>query len=165
MHNPDVTNELLASVWPRSYSDAHHIIRTFTEPGIGMATLTSDQVMTATDDLVSAFGATDTAAYFACFSPDATFVFHPESARLNDRAAYEKLWASWLDDGWRVVSCTSSDRLVQTFGDTAVLSHTVDTVTSVGGTQSATRERESIVFVLDGTRLLAVHEHLSPVPA
>jgi hypothetical protein len=54
---------------------------------------------------------------------------------------------------------------VQTFGDTAVLSHTVDTVTSVGGKQSTTRERESIVFVLDGARLLAVHEHLSPVPA
>ncbi|HEY6576850.1 MAG TPA: nuclear transport factor 2 family protein, partial [Mycobacterium sp.] len=70
-----------------------------------------------------------------------------------------------LDDGWRVLSCTSSDRLVQTFGDTAVLSHTVDTVTSVGGKQSTTRERESIVFVLDGARLLAVHEHLSPVPA
>ena len=75
------------------------------------------------------------------------------------------MWASWLDDGWRVVSCTSSDRLVQTFGNTAVLSHTVDTVTSVGGAQSTTRERESIVFVLDGARLLAVHEHLSPVPA
>jgi ketosteroid isomerase-like protein len=130
-----------------------------------MATLTSDQVMTATDDLVAAFAATDTAAYFACFSDEATFVFHAENDRLNDRAAYEKVWASWLDDGWRVVSCTNSDRMVQTFGNTAVLSHTVETVTSVGGTQRTTRERESIVFVLDGPRLLAVHEHLSPVPA
>lgn len=134
-----------------------------------MATLTSAQVMTATDALVAAFAATDTAAYFACFSPDATFVFHPEPTRLNDRATYEALWVSWLGDGWRVVSCKSSDRLVQTFGDTAVLSHTVDTVTSVDGHLSTTRERESIVFVLDGERvpprLLAVHEHLSPVPA
>jgi ketosteroid isomerase-like protein len=129
-----------------------------------MATLTSDQVMTATDHLVDAFAATDTSAYFGCFSPDATFVFHPEPTRLNDRTAYEKLWASWVDDGWRVVSCTSSDRLVQTFGDTAVLSHTVDTVTSVEGQQTTTRERESIVFVLDGERVIAVHEHLSPVP-
>ena len=133
-----------------------------------MATLTSAQVMSATDRLVEAFAATDTAAYFACFSPDASFVFHPESARLDDRAAYEALWASWLAEGWRVVSCTSSDRLIQIHGDTAVLSHTVDTVTSVNGQQSTARERESIVFVLDGERVpplpVAVHEHLSPVP-
>lgn len=131
-----------------------------------MTTLTSDQVLTATDELIAAFAATDTAAYFACFSPGATFVFHPEQERLDDRAAYEKRWASWLDDGWRVVSCTSSDRLVQVFGDTAVLSHTVDTVIEVHGEQSTLRERESIVFVRDHDgRILAVHEHLSPVPA
>jgi uncharacterized protein (TIGR02246 family) len=130
-----------------------------------MTTLTTDQVLTATDTLVAAFAATDTAAYFACFSPDATFVFHPEAARLDDRAAYEALWATWLESGWRVVSCISSDRLVQLVGDAAVLTHTVDTVTSEGGTETATRERESIVFALDGDRVLAVHEHLSPVPA
>jgi uncharacterized protein (TIGR02246 family) len=131
-----------------------------------MTTLTSDEVMTATDELIAAFAATDTAAYFACFTPDATFVFHPEQARLDDRAAYEKRWASWLDDGWHVVSCTSSDRLVQVFGDAAVLSHTVDTVVSVDGERTTLRERESIVFVrVDDGRILAVHEHLSPVPA
>lgn len=129
-----------------------------------MGTLTSDQVLTATDHLVAAFAATDTSDYFACFSADATFVFHPEPARLNDRAAYEALWSSWVADGWRVVSCTSSDRLVQICGDTAVLSHTVDTVTAVGDQQSITRERESIVFVLVDDRIVAVHEHLSPTP-
>jgi ketosteroid isomerase-like protein len=125
--------------------------------------------MTATDELVAAFAATDTTAYFACFSPDATFVFHPERTRLNDRAAYEAVWASWLADGWRVLSCTSSDRLLQIFGDTAVLSHTVDTTTSVAGEQTTSRERETIVFVLfsspAGEHVLAVHEHLSTVPA
>ena len=130
-----------------------------------MMRLTTEQVTTATDKLVAAFAATDTAAYFACFSADATFVFHPEAARLDDRAAYEALWASWIDAGWQVVSCTSSDRLIQLLGDAAVLTHTVDTVTSEGGTETATRERESIVFVRDGDRVLAVHEHLSPVPA
>lgn len=134
-----------------------------------MTMLTSDRVITATDELVAAFAATDTATYFACFSPDATFVFHPELTRLDDRAAYETVWASWLDDGWRVESCTSTDRLVQVFGDTAVLSHTVVTTTSVAGEQTTSRERESIVFVLfrspEGDRILAVHEHLSPVPA
>ena len=130
-----------------------------------MATLTSDQVLTATDELIAAFAANDTAAYFACFTPDATFVFHPESSRFGDRAAYETVWASWLDSGWRVVSCISSDRLVQIYRNFAVLTHTCDTVTSADGEETTLRERESIVFLLDGDRLLAVHEHLSPMPA
>jgi ketosteroid isomerase-like protein len=55
---------------------------------------------------------------------------------------------------------------VQVFGDAAVLSHTVDTVVSVDGERTTLRERESIVFVrVDDGRILAVHEHLSPVPA
>ena len=128
-------------------------------------TLTRDQVMAASDKLVAAFAATDTAAYFDCFSSDATFIFHPEPARLNDRSAYENLWASWLADGWRVVSCESSDRLVQIYGNTAVFSHTVDTVTAVGAERTSSRERESIVYVRDGDRVIAVHEHLSPDPA
>ena len=130
-----------------------------------MTRLTSEQVLTATDDLISAFAATDTEAYFAWFSPDASFVFHPEPTRLDNRAAYETVWASWLEAGWRVQSCTSSDRLVQVLGDVAVMTHTVDTVTSTGGTETTTRERETIVFALEGDRLVAVHEHLSPVPA
>ncbi|CAN5396027.1 nuclear transport factor 2 family protein [soil metagenome] len=130
-----------------------------------MTALTSEQVLTATDDLIAAFAATDTAAYFAWFSADATFVFHPEPARFDNRGAYEAVWASWLEAGWRVVSCTSTDRLVQLLGHVAVMTHTVNTVTSDGGTETATRERETIVFVLDGDRLLAVHEHLSPTPA
>jgi ketosteroid isomerase-like protein len=129
-----------------------------------MATLTSDEVLTATDELIAAFAATDTAAYFAWFTPDATFVFHPEDRRFDDRAAYEAVWASWLAAGWRVVSCVSSDRLVQIFGDVAVLTHTCDAVTSVDGQETTLRERETIVFVRDGDRLLAVHEHLSPMP-
>jgi ketosteroid isomerase-like protein len=129
-----------------------------------MTTLTTAEVLRAADHLVAVFGATDTAGYFDCFAPDATFVFHPEESRLDDRAAYERTWASWLADGWRVESCASSDQLVQIFGDTAVFSHTVDTVTSIGGERTATRERETIVFVRTGDRLVAVHEHLSPVP-
>lgn len=129
-----------------------------------MTTLTSEAVLQAADRLVAAFAATDTAAYFDSFSADATFVFYPEPARLDDRAAYERLWASWLDGGWRVESCASSERLVQVYGDTAVFSHTVDTVTSVDGERTATRERETIVFVRADDRIVAVHEHLSPAP-
>lgn len=127
--------------------------------------MNQEDVLAAADELVAAFAATDTAAYFACFSPDATFVFHPEGSRLDSRAAYEAVWANWLDAGWRVVSCTSSHRLVQLFGDVAVFTHTVRTTTSDGGVETTSDERETIVFTRDGDRLLAVHEHLSPVPS
>ena len=129
-----------------------------------MTTLTPARVLTAADDLIGAFAATDTAAYFAWFTADATFLFHTEPQLLADRAAYEQLWASWLADGWRVVSCQSTDQTVQIYGDTAVYTHTIDTVTSVGEEHTATRERETIVFVVDGDRLIAVHEHLSAAP-
>ena len=123
-----------------------------------------EDVLAAADALVAAFAATDTEAYFDCFTPDATFVFHPENTRLDDRAAYQALWDGWLGAGWRVVSCTSADRLVQLFGDVAVFTHTVRTTTSEGGVEARSVERETIVFIRVGDRLLAVHEHLSPVP-
>jgi ketosteroid isomerase-like protein len=127
--------------------------------------VTEQEVLAAADALVAAFAATDTAAYFACFTPDASFVFHPEAERFDDRAAYERVWAGWLAGGFRVVSCVSSERLVQVYGDTAVLSHHVVTELEVGGERSTSDERETIVFVRDGDGLRAVHEHLSPVPA
>ena len=61
-----------------------------------MAALTSEEVMTAADELIAAFAATDTDGYFGGFTPEATFVFHPEHTRLDDRAAYEQRWASWI---------------------------------------------------------------------
>jgi ketosteroid isomerase-like protein len=130
-----------------------------------MTQLTTEQVLVAADRLVAAFAATDTQAYFACFAPDATFAFHTEPALLADRAAYEREWAGWLAEGWRVKSCTSTDRRVQLVGDVAVLTHEVETTTSSPGGSTTTRERESIVFALDGDSVVAVHEHLSPVPA
>jgi ketosteroid isomerase-like protein len=126
--------------------------------------LTADAVLAAADHLVAAFAATDTDAYFACFAESATFVFHPEAVRLDDRAAYESLWGEWLASGWRVEECESTDRLVQVLGDAAVFSHSVRTVTSVAGERTEALERESIVFTLAGGELLAVHEHLSPAP-
>jgi len=119
-------------------------------------------VATAAAAIVEAFAATDTERYFAGFSPDATFVFHTEPQRLDDRAAYERIWQEWLSAGWRVVSCSSSDSLIQLFGGGAVFSHTVDTPVNTGDGEESYRERETIVFTLDGDRLVAVHEHLSP---
>lgn len=130
-----------------------------------MFTPTEAQVLTAADAIVTAFLATDTDAYFAGFAPDASFVFHPEAARLNSRAEYEALWGSWVESGWRVTACQSTERLVQPFPGGAVFSHTVNTsVDSADGPASYT-ERETIVFrTAEGDALIAIHEHLSTVP-
>ena len=124
-----------------------------------------EDVLAAASDIVDAFAATDGERYFAAFAPDASFLFHTEPERLADRAAYERLWASWVDGGWRVVSCTSSDPLVQTFPGGAVFTHSVDTTVDTGEGTESYRERETIVFRADADGLVAVHEHLSPMPA
>lgn len=131
-----------------------------------MPTPTENEVLTAADAIVRAFAATDTNAYFRGFSTNASFVFHPESERLNSRFEYEKLWQQWLDNGWRVTACKSTDRLVQNFPGGAVFSHTVHTsITSNEGSDSYT-ERETIVFQASESRqLIAIHEHLSTVLA
>lgn len=128
--------------------------------------LTETTVLAAADRLVAAFAATDTAAYFGSFRPDATFCFHTEKSRLDDRAAYEAIWASWLADGWRVLDCVSSDRRVQLLGETAIFTHTVRTTVrpATSAPEESYVERETIVFVDGPDGLLAVHEHLSTIP-
>ena len=125
------------------------------------------EVLAAANALVEAFGAHDTVAYFASFAPDATFVFHTTEQPLRSRAAYEELWATWeQEDGFRVLSCRSSDQHVQLLADdVAVITHRVLTVVRDGGAEEADEEIETIVFRRDGDRRwLAVHEHLSPAP-
>ena len=130
-----------------------------------MRTPTPSEVLEAADAIVAAFAATDTDAYFAGFAPDASFIFHPEAARLDSRAEYEALWAGWLESGWRVTACSSTDRLVQVFPGGAVFSHTVATsIDSADGPDSYV-ERESIIFRTGDDGLIAIHEHLSTVPA
>ena len=128
-----------------------------------MNTPRPEAVEAAASAIVEAFAATDRDRYFATFAPDATFVFHTEPARLEDRAAYERLWDEWVAAGWRVVSCASSDRRVQVMPGAAVFSHTVDTSVETADGPESYRERETIVFALDGEELVAVHEHLSPL--
>ncbi|MFD5864437.1 YybH family protein [Agromyces sp. NPDC127015] len=123
-----------------------------------------DEVLAAADAIVDAFAATDGPRYFAGFAPDASFMFHTEPARLDDRAAYEALWAEWTAGGWHVLACESANRLVQTHPGGAVFSHDVATRVDTGDGEDAYRERETIVFRVEGDALLAVHEHLSPLP-
>ncbi|MHA7279673.1 YybH family protein [Arthrobacter sp. MDT2-2] len=126
--------------------------------------LTEDDVLRAAATVVEAFGATDTRRYFDCFTADATFVFHGEDQRLDSRPAYEELWARWLQDGWRVTECLSSNQRVQLLGGTAVFTHDVLTTTTTDDVSDTSRERETIVFHRVGDAVKAVHEHLSPVP-
>lgn len=127
--------------------------------------ISEGEVFSAADRLIAAFAATDTDAYFDCFHPDATFVFHTEPATLPDRGSYQALWSSWVADGWHVVDCRSSERTVTSVGDTAVFAHVVTTTTETGGVCTTTVERESIVFTRTGDGLIAVHEHLSEAAA
>jgi ketosteroid isomerase-like protein len=127
----------------------------------------ADEVLAAAARIVDDFGHHRTSEYFAGFAPDATFVFHTHTERLNSRAEYESLWATWeSDDGFRVHGCRSSNQRVQMLGDSAaVFTHSVESDIEFGGDVSTVRERETIVFEhLDG-RWMAVHEHLSPETA
>lgn len=122
-------------------------------------------VLEAADSLVEAFGSHDVVGYFAAFSPDATFVFYTHPEPLRSRVAYEDLWRTWEADGFRVLSCASSDRHVQDLGDVAVFSHRVHTRVVLDGTEQDLDERETIVFALGPSGWIAVHEHLSPAAA
>lgn len=127
----------------------------------------NDQILAAAAAIVDDFGHHRTAEYFAGFAPDATFIFHTHTERLDSRADYESLWAAWeSDDGFRVHGCRSSDQQVQWLGESAaVFTHSVESDVEFGGEISTVRERETIVFEYRDGSWLAVHEHLSPETA
>lgn len=122
------------------------------------------EALAAAQAVVAAFGSHDVAAYFAGFTPEATFLFHTEDALLGSRAAYQARWAEWETEGFRVLGCESVDPLVDLVADgVAVFTHRVRT--RLAGVDEVQRERETIVLVRqDDGRWLAVHEHLSPDP-
>ena len=125
-----------------------------------------DEVLATAAHLVEAFGRHDTAAYFDCFAPEATFIFYTTPARLASRAEYERLWGDWeREDDFRVLSCVSAGQVVQILGDAAIFTHDVTTVVHTRTGVDTVRERESIIFRRrrDGS-WAAVHEHLSPRP-
>ena len=124
------------------------------------------EVLAAAADLVAAFGRNDLGAYFACFAPEATFLFHTTDRLLASTEDYRRLWDEWVrQDGFRVEECATTDTAVQHHGDWAVLTHTVRTTVSTSAGRSVLHERETIVFRReDDGRWPAGHEHLSPAP-
>ncbi len=128
--------------------------------------VSEEQVKTAANALIAAFGAHQTEDYFRAFRPDATFVFHSSPERFESRAAYRAEWERWeREDGFRVLACTSSEQMVQVVGDAAVFVHSLVTRVGLAAGEETVCERETIVFARqNGGPWLAVHEHLSPAP-
>jgi uncharacterized protein (TIGR02246 family) len=129
-----------------------------------MTTADLGAVTAVADRLLEAFATHDRDGYFACFAPDATFLFHASPQLLASRASYEQEWALWEADGFHVDGCETRDRRIDLVSpDVAILTHRVRT--RLAGVPETQRERETIVFRRtpdDGW--LAVHEHLSPDP-
>jgi len=125
-----------------------------------------DEVLAAAAHLVDAFRRHDTAAYFACFVADASFVLHSTPEPLPTRAAYERLWDSWeRESDFRVHGCASTEQGVRLLGDAAVFTHRRRTDLDLDGVRETRDERETIVFERQpDDRWAAVHEHLSPSP-
>lgn len=119
------------------------------------------EVRAAAAELVDAFASNDTTRYFACFSEDATFVFHTLAQPLQSREAYQTLWRSWQAEGFAVLGCSSSNAHVSLQGEAAIFIHDVATHLRVGGEELHLSERETIVFRREEERWLACHEHLS----
>ncbi|ACR31859.1 nuclear transport factor 2 family protein [Burkholderia glumae] len=128
---------------------------------------TEQQVLAAADALIDAFGRHDSTAYFAAFAPEATFVFHHVDTLLESRNAYRRRWREWeRDEGFAVLACESRERAVQQVGgDAAIFTHAVRTTLRTRAGEVRLDERETIVFARRGERWLAIHEHLSPLPA
>ena len=125
-----------------------------------------EEVRSAGEALVGAFGRGDLDAYFACFADDATFLFHTTDRLLTSTGEYRREWARWVaDDGFAVRGCVTEGTVVQVLGDAAVLTHRVTTTVATHEGESVLQERETIVFARRDGRWLAVHEHLSPAPA
>ncbi|MFL1548379.1 YybH family protein [Pseudomonas sp. D47] len=134
--------------------------------------MSTQAVLQAAADLVSAFARNDRAAYFGAFTVDASFVFYTLPLPLLSRDAYQALWDRWRrDEGFEVLSCTSSNAFVSLQGDVAIFMHDVATELRMNGEQFFSQERETIVFTRQGSDAqqkqglwLACHEHLSAMP-
>ena len=125
------------------------------------------EVLDAAARVVAAFGAHRTEEYFACFAPQASFLFHTHPTLLADRQAYRDVWAGWEGDGFRVLGCRSRQGSVLMLDDDhAVFTHRVRTsVATADSAASVEAERETMVFARTAAGdWLVVHEHLSPDP-
>lgn len=124
------------------------------------------EIADAAAAIVDAFRANDEERYFAGFAPECSFAFHTDAEIHLSRDEWRDGWRELVSGGWRVVDCRSLETHVQTVGeDGGVFLHELETTAEQDGAQETYRERETIVFERRDGKLLAIHEHLSPVPA
>lgn len=129
---------------------------------------TVEAVQSAADALVAAFFRHDRDAYFAAFTPDASFIFHNLPERVDGRDAYLAHWRQWEDaHGLRIEGGDSAEPAVVVHGAMAVFTHRMSTRLTFDGHAETRRERETLVFRKDAKsgRWLALHCHLSLDPA
>lgn len=123
-----------------------------------------EEVLAAYTQILDAFAAGRVTEYFSRFHERASFLFWDEHL-LGSRQEYRRRWEEWEEeDGFRVLGADASDVRVSVFGDTAIVTHTIETETETHEGAETVSERESIVFAREDGRWLAVHEHLSPLP-
>jgi ketosteroid isomerase-like protein len=124
----------------------------------------TQQVRNAANDLIGHFGSGRIDQYFNCFSPQADFIFYTHPQRLTSRSAYQELWQQWEKEfNFKVHSCTSANQLIRIVNNIAIFTHDVTTAISNNDGKQVLYERETIIFINEGDRWIAIHEHLSPV--
>ncbi len=122
------------------------------------------EVRDAVAAIVDAFGDGRLDDYFDRFHPECSFVFHTIDRLLRSVAEYRALWARWVaEDDFSVLPCQTRDTYIQVWGDTAVVTHGVETHVRTRSSEDLLFEQETIVLARQSdARWLAVHEHLSP---
>ncbi|MFN3289258.1 MAG: YybH family protein [Acinetobacter sp.] len=118
----------------------------------------------AANDIVTAFGQHNTAAYFDLFETEAQFVFYTHHEKLDNRAEYENLWTEWeTQHGFKVLHCESHNQELKVYGDIALFVHDVHTTVQWDGETNTLEEAETILLKRnDQDQWRAVYEHLSP---
>lgn len=125
------------------------------------------EVLAAAGHLLRVFGENRVEDYFACFTPDATFIFHGLGHRLGSIAEYRSAWAGWVRDlDLRILGASAQQQTVDFVAPgVALYTHSVQVKASTTSGVEQRRERETIVFTRQpDQRWLAVHEHLSKDP-
>ena len=123
--------------------------------------------MAAASRLLNHFAQGDVEGYFACFAPEATFVFHSVPERFPSTQAYREAWYQWVKDlDLQILGCDSFEQEVHLIApEVALFVHCVRVHASTRAGKETRNERETIVFARqkDG-RWLGMHEHLSRNP-
>lgn len=125
------------------------------------------QVRAAATHLLTVFGENRIEDYFACFTPEATFIFHGLDRRLASLAEYRAAWVGWVRDlDLSILGAASQNQTVDfVTPGVALFTHSVQVTARTTQGVEQRRERETVVFVQQPSgRWLGVHEHLSKDP-